>query len=99
MHFVVFASDRPLTSEIRAATRAAHRAYLDNPEPHKVKVIFAGPTLDADGETLNGSLIIIETDDMGTARKFVMDDPYNRANLFGHVEIRPWNWIIGKPGA
>ena len=46
---------------------------------------------------MTGSLIVIETDDLDTAKAFAAADPYAKAGLFANVDIRPWIWSIGDP--
>jgi uncharacterized protein YciI len=95
MYFVIFATDRAGSKEVRANERPRHHAYIGDPAlPVRVRV--AGPTLDADGQTRNGSLFIIEAEDMAAAEAFVADDPYGQAGLFETVVIRPFNWEMGR---
>lgn len=91
MYFLVFGTDKPGTESVRQANRPAHREYLRDPGAHAVTVRLGGPTLHADGTAMNGTLLIVEADDIARVRAFVADDPYSRAGLFQAVEIRPWN--------
>jgi uncharacterized protein YciI len=96
MYFVIFVTDRPDHEEVRASERPRHRQYLRDPGlPVRVRV--AGPTLAADSETMNGSLFIIDAEDMAAAEAFVADDPYNQAGLFETIVIRPFHWDVGRP--
>lgn len=97
MYFVVFGTDKPGMQETRAATRATHREYLRSPDKHPVTVRAGGPTLSQDGASMNGTLLIVEADDIDQVRAFVADDPYSRAGIFASVEIRPWNWGLNNP--
>ncbi len=96
MYAVVFATDRPGMADLRVATRPAHRHYLRNPGPHPVTVRLGGPTLDEAG-AMNGTMLVVEAADLAAVRAFVADDPYVRAGLFATVEIRPWDWGLGRP--
>lgn len=40
---------------------------------------------------MNGTLLIVEADDIERVRAFVKDDPYSRAGLFASVDVRAWN--------
>ena len=95
MYFVVFGTDKPGMQDTRVKHRPEHREHLGNPGKHPVKVRVAGPTLAEDGATMNGSLLIIEAQDIAEVRAFVADDPFSRAGVFASVEIRPWNLTIG----
>lgn len=96
MYAVVFASDRPGMAETRAAARPAHRHYLRNPGAHAVAVRLGGPMLDEAG-AMTGTMLVVEADDLAAVRAFVADDPYVRAGLFASIEIRPWDWGLGRP--
>lgn len=96
-HFILFGTDHPDMLETRKATRPAHVAFLGNPAPHKVKVVHGGPTLAEDGESMNGSFLLLEADSLEAAKAFAADDPYAKAGIFKTVEIRPTNWVIGNP--
>ncbi len=97
MYFVVFATDKSGTQDIRAANRPTHREYLRNPGRHPITVRVAGPTLAEDGVAMNGTLLIVEAASIDAVRAFVADDPYSRAGLFQSVEVRPWNWGLNNP--
>ena len=94
MHFVIFTTDRPNHEKVREGERSRHHAYIHDPGL-PVRLQVAGPTLDADSEAMNGSLFIIEAEDMAAAEAFVADDPYNQAGLFETVVIRPFHWGVG----
>lgn len=98
MYFVMFGTDRPGSGEVRAQARPAHREHLRN-HAHPVKVLHGGPTLTADGSAMNGSMLVIEAEDLAAVQAFVADDPYSKAGLFETVEIRPWQWGLGAPGS
>ncbi|MEO9211563.1 MAG: YciI family protein, partial [Caulobacteraceae bacterium] len=56
---------------------------------HGAMVRIAGPLLDEAGAMI-GSLILVQTDRIETARAFNAADPYTLAGLFERVEIRAW---------
>jgi len=91
MLFAIICTDKPGSLDLRLATRPAHLAYLE-----KVTVKGAGPFLDAAGNP-NGSLVIIEANDLAAAQAIAADDPYAKAGLFASVDIRPWKWLIKNP--
>ena len=98
MYFTIFATDRPNTTELRLQTRPKHRAYLRDMAAHpEVTVIHGGPTLAADGETMNGSMLIVEAPSLAAAESFAAGDPYRQADLFAACEVRPWSWTLGRP--
>ena len=95
-HFIVIAADRPDSLALRTATREAHRAYLDVPNADGVTVALGGPTLGADG-LMDGTLLVLAAPDRAAAQRFVDADPYTAAGLFETLEIRAWNWVVGRP--
>lgn len=96
-YFAVFATDKPEQQTVRQRMRPAHRAHLRDPSPHRVIVRLGGPTLDAAGGCMNGTLLVVQADSLDEVRAFLDDDPYVRAGLFEHIEIRPWSWGLGNP--
>ena len=85
MLFVITAMDRPDSHALRMATRPAHFEYVRATGAVKL----GGPFLDEAGG-MTGSLIIIEAADLAEALRWQADDPYARAGLFAHAEVRPW---------
>ena len=99
MYYAVWATDRIGVLPDRERVREAHRARLREPGEHKVKVLLGGPTLDASAASMNGSLLVVEADDIEAVRRFVAEDPYQLAKVYATVEVRPWNWGLGRPEA
>ncbi len=98
MYFVIFATDRADHLDLRISTRDSHRAYVRDMAAHPdVRIIHGGPTLEADGETMNGTMLLAEGPSLAAVQAFADGDPYRRADLFADVEIRPWIWGIGQP--
>jgi uncharacterized protein YciI len=95
MLYAVWASDAPGTGDERRRVREAHRARLRSPAPHAVQVLQAGATLDAEAGGMNGTLLVVQADDMAAVRAFVEGDPYVAAGVYASVEIRPWRCGLG----
>jgi hypothetical protein len=85
--------DKPGHGEVRLANRAAHLAHLDR---HAASLIVAGPLLSDDGQTMIGSLLLMEFADRGQAERFCAEDPYGKAALFQSVTITPWRKVLPK---
>ena len=96
MYFVIFGTDKPGVLAIREETRPKHRVHLRETK-RKVKVHHGGPTLGDDGKSMNGTLLVVEADNLEEVRGFVADDPYSKAGIFEKIEIRPWAWTTGVP--
>ncbi len=85
MLFTVIAYDKENSLALRMATREAHFAYAR--ESNNIKL--GGPFLDAKGD-MAGSLIIFEAENIDAAKRWHANDPYVKAGLFAHSEVRPW---------
>jgi hypothetical protein len=83
--FVVTAIDKENSLPLRLATREAHFAYAK--ETNVIKI--GGPFLSAK-EEMAGSLIIFEAADLDAAKRWHANDPYVKAGLFAHSDVRPW---------
>lgn len=90
MLFAFICLDKPNHLEVRKANRDAHLAYLK-----ESPVVFAGPFLGDDGESMVGSLIVLDLEDRGAAEAWAAADPYAQADLFERVDIRPWIRAVG----
>ncbi|MBN3832075.1 YciI family protein [Burkholderia sp. Ac-20344] len=95
--FAVFATDQPGMRDVRDRVRPIHRSYLRSADQHGVVVRLGGPTLDPHGDAMNGTLLVVEADDIHAVMQFVGNDPYVKEGLFSHVEVRPWDWSLGNP--
>jgi uncharacterized protein YciI len=94
MLFVVIAIDKENSLALRLATREAHFAYA-----RETGVIrLGGPFLDAK-EEMAGSLIVFEAADLEAAKRWHAGDPYVKAGLFAHSEVRPWKMTFNACGA
>jgi uncharacterized protein YciI len=87
--FVITAIDKENALSLRKATRATHVEYVRETGVVRLE----GPFLDSEGD-MSGSLIIIEAADIEAARSWQAADPFARAGLFAHSEVRRW-----KPAA
>jgi len=96
MYFAISCTDKPGSLGVRMEARPAHIEYL---QAHAQAIRMAGPILGDDGETMIGSLIILEADGRADAETFAAADPYAKAELFESVDIRQWKWTIGNPNA
>jgi uncharacterized protein YciI len=94
MLYALICTDKPNSLPLRKANRPAHLAYL---EGLGETLVFAGPFTEADGATMNGSLLVIEAASLDAARKIAAGDPFARAGLFASVDIRNWLWTINNP--
>jgi uncharacterized protein len=96
-YYAVFATDKPDMREVRERVRPSHRSYLRNAAQHNVFVRLGGPTLAPLADAMNGTLLVIEADNLDAVMQFVGNDPYMKEGLFSRVEVRPWDWSLGNP--
>ncbi len=94
MLYALICTDKPGSLAARKENRPEHLAYLKGLGE---ALIFAGPFTEPDGETMNGSLIVIEAPSLDAAREISAADPFSKLGIFGNVDIRPWLWLINKP--
>jgi uncharacterized protein YciI len=99
MYYAVWATDRPGTLAQRQAQREAHRARLRRPGAHPVTVLLGGPTLDDAQDAMNGTLLVVQADSLQAVQRFIAEDPYMLAGVYADVQVRPWQWGLGLPGA
>lgn len=90
MLFCLIGTDKPNALDIRLANREAHLKYWTE----KGVIAAGGPFLGDDGTSMTGSMLIIDVADRATAEAFVAEDPYTKADLFAHFEIRAWKWVL-----
>lgn len=93
MHFLFHCLDKPNSLDIRKANRDKHLAYLSEIED---RVLAAGPLLAEDGESMIGSVLIVEFPDRAEAEEFARNDPYAQAGLFASVTIWPWRRVFPR---
>jgi uncharacterized protein YciI len=93
MPFAIYCLDKPNSGAVRMAARPDHLAYLVGFED---KIVFAGPLLADDHQTMIGSLLILDLPDRAAAEKFSSGDPYRKAGLFQTVSITAWRKTYPK---
>lgn len=90
MKIILIAFDKPDSLELRKSVRPKHLDYL---ELIASKIAYGGPMLDQAGQP-NGSMIIYNVEDRAEAERLIEADPYTKAQLFGHIEIRAFRTVV-----
>jgi uncharacterized protein YciI len=90
MLYLIHAFDKPGHLQTRMDNRPEHVEYLKS---FGAKLHAAGPTLNA-AESMNGSLVILDLEDISEAEAFAENDPYAKAGLFEKVIIQPWKKVL-----
>ncbi len=89
LQFYIHAMDKPDGVVIREAHYEAHVAYLSE---NGDSVMARGPLLSDDGQTRNGSALLLDFPDIGSARAFWAEEPYHKAGLYERVEFYAWRF-------
>jgi uncharacterized protein YciI len=87
MPYAIQTVDKPGTAELRLSTRPAHLEYLT---ARKDKILAGGALLSDDGNTAQGGIILLDTEDRQEAERFAKEDPFTKAGLFEKVTITRW---------
>lgn len=85
--FVLHAIDRHEALPQRLEHYAAHRAFVEAQNDYGISVVMSGPLQSDDGETMIGSLFILEAADRSVVEAFVAADPFTHAGVWGEVRI------------
>lgn len=91
MLFAIRCLDRPDHGRVRATHRPAHLELLRGLGE---RVKLAGPLLADDGESMIGSLLVIDFEERSAAERFVKSDPYVLADLFAEVTIARFKAVL-----
>lgn len=93
MEFLCYHRDRPGSRALRHELLEKHWCYMDR---YAAEMIARGPTFAADGETLTGSLHIVDLPDPAAARVFAFDEPNYQAGAYRDVLLRRWRNALGR---
>ncbi len=89
--FVCECIDGADAARLRKQSAADHHAYQGSIID---RYVAHGPLRSDDGQTLVGSLFIVEVEDRAAAEKLVGDEPMTKAGVFSDVRI--FRWRYGK---
>ncbi len=89
MLIALIARDKAGALQTRLDNRTAHLDYIEETGV----VAQAGPLLD--GDSMIGSLVILDVENLAAAEAWAANDPYALAGLFDSVELIPWKKVIG----
>lgn len=87
MEFVVHCIDHDDAISRRLAFYEEHKAYL---AAAPVKTVISGPLLAPDGETMIGSLFVVDAPDQRAVEEFNRADPFHRENVWKTINIHPF---------
>lgn len=94
--FAIIGHDVPDSTELRKAHRPAHLARLTQlDEQNRIKI--SGPTPTEHGaDSMTGSILIIDFDDLAHAQAWVNDEPFLLNGVYSHVDIKPFIQVLPK---
>ncbi len=84
MLYAIHCLDKPGALALRLANYDAHKAYLG---AAPLKTLVSGPLVAADGETMIGSLLIVEAASRTDVEAFNRNDPFAKAGVWERVSI------------
>jgi uncharacterized protein YciI len=87
MLFVIHALDREGALPQRLAHYDAHKAFLSDTTAFGVRIVMSGPLTSGDGETMIGSLFVVEAPDRASVERFNAADPFHAAGIWDKVII------------
>ena len=93
MEFLCYHRDRTGSLPLRHELLEAHWSYMDQ---YAKELIARGPTFADDGETLTGSVHIVDVPDAAAARAFAFDEPNYQAGAYRDVLLRRWRNLLGR---
>jgi uncharacterized protein YciI len=86
--WVVFAWDRDGQAAIRSAHTGAQQEYARSLGE---RLIGYGHIVSDDARRTLATTWFVQLDDRASAEAFIMDDPLNRAGVYGKTDIRRWS--------
>ena len=87
MAYAILFHDDAGKADLRTRLRDAHIAHI---RAHLHRIVASGGLLTDDGQTANGGLIVLDTDDRAEAEAFVRADPFWQSGVFSTYTITRW---------
>lgn len=100
MLYAIIATDKPNSLSQRLSVRAEHLARLEILQDQG-RLVLAGPhpaidSIDPGDAGFTGSLIVAEFESLLAAQTWASADPYVIADVYQHVEIKPFKQVFPK---
>jgi uncharacterized protein len=87
MLFSIHALDRSGALPTRLANYDAHKAFLSDTSRFGVKIVMSGPLVADDGQTMIGSLFLVEASSRSEVEAFNRADPFAGAGIWDKVSV------------
>jgi uncharacterized protein YciI len=88
MLFAIHALDRAGALPTRLAHYDAHKAFLSDTSRFGIKIVMSGPLVADDGQTMIGSLFLVEASTRTEVESFHHADPFFAAGIWEKVTIK-----------
>ena len=89
--YAIVCYDRPDSTALRDAHRAAHQEFLKRNEK---KIVFGGPLKNvADGPS-TGALIVVDCSTRAEAEALIAADPFYRGGVYESVAVRAFKQVF-----
>jgi len=85
--FAVHALDNPAALPRRLEHYTAHRSFIETDQAHGVSVVISGPLQSDDGDTMIGSMFVIDAPGRAEVEAFTKADPFMVEGVWGVVQI------------
>jgi uncharacterized protein YciI len=85
--FAVHAIDKADALPRRLEHYSAHRSFIETDQSHGVSVIISGPLQSDDGDTMIGSLFIVDAPGRAEIESFTKADPFMVEGVWERVTI------------
>ena len=92
MLYALHMIDKPGVLDKRMAVLPAHQEYLRNAP---IEVVMSGPLLAQDGESIVGSLYLVEAADRADIDAFLDRDPLANAGVWDRIDINRFHRRVG----
>lgn len=87
MLFAIHALDRKGALERRLSNYDAHKAFLSDTTPFGIQIVMSGPLTADDGQTMIGSLFLVEAPNRAAVEAFHHADPFFAAQIWEATTI------------
>jgi uncharacterized protein YciI len=87
MLFAIHGVDHVGALDKRLSHYEAHKAFLSDTSTYDVTIVMSGPLTADDGQTMIGSLFLVEAADRAAVERFHHADPFFAAGIWQTVTI------------
>ena len=87
MLFAIHAVDRAGALQTRLANYDAHKTFLSDTSRFGVNIVMSGPLVSDDGQTMIGSLFLIDAPSRAEVEAFHHADPFANTGIWERISI------------